>query len=554
MKRFYIFLTVFLLMSLNSAAQENPGENLSPSGSRFAENFRSAHSKISYKMQNSACSYTIRKQRSEDTALCSEAEVSVFGSSGISDGDFLVYQGSGNKDAGIYGCGVKDYGKYGILYGKAFYASGRHTGISWNTMRFPELYLPYLITDSTGGDSRFETYCAQGGYAQRHGSWHFGFDFSFYGEQSWRFTDPRVLTNVTFLRFQLSAGKVFGDGNALWVSTYYMRNKQYLHDRYWRPGEQQRFFVIYGFGLYDNKESVVSFGVSRMYYINNAGIALSYLSPQKRPFAAEVALNYDFKKMYTEESDIVQLYNTRNHFVNPDFSVSYCYGKWLLRLSSVSKILLRKGYENILERYMTDVANSTYDYRKIAEEQNYKYSEIQSQNSLRAEYSAGKRHTAGVETAATLYRRTEKNIKYHYNVENLNITPAVKADYKSVSRSGRYGFTAGILYCQQIAQKHSYDVEIINSAIPHVDFQTCFAPYAYFASEFGVVAGELSYQYNFTKLSPGLRLCGFWLSGNHVSGVQYDKTVGYNSVCPMISTFADSHNEKWLNASLFVKF
>lgn len=150
--------------------------------------------------------------------------------------------------------------------------------------------------------------------------------------------------------------------------------------------------------------------------------------------------------------------------------------------------------------------------------------------------------------------RTKREWSNHYNVENLNITPAVKADYKSVSRSGRHGFTAGILYCQQIAQKHSYDVEIINSAIPHVDFQTCFAPYAYFASEFGVVAGELSYQYNFTKLSPGLRLCGFWLSGNRVSGVQYDKTVGYNSVCPMISTFADSHNEKWLNASLFVKF
>lgn len=553
MKRLYIFLTSLLTVA-SAFAQQNPGATLSPSGGRYADIYESAHHKIYAQMQETACFHTIQKQRRADTSSCSTAEVSVFGSAGELDGDFLVYQGNGSRDAGVYGYGVKDYDKYGILYSKAFYASGNHTGISWNAMRFPELYLPYIITDSTGGDSKYETYCAQGGYARRYENWHFGFDFSFYGEQAWRLTDPRSLNNVTFLTFQLSAGKFFDNGNSLWLNTYYTRNKQYLHDRYWRPGEQQRFFVIYGFGLYDNKESVVAFGVSRMYYINNTGVKLSYLSPENRALKSAVSLGYDFKKMYTEESDIVKLYNTRNHSITPEFSVSFIQGKWLLRLSSLSEILMRKGYENILERYMTDVANSTYDYRKIAEEQNYKFSEIKSQNSLRVEYSAANNHKIGVEAGANVYRRIEKNVKYHYDVENLNITPTIKTDYKVDSRSGKHSFSAGILYGRQCAIKHNYDVEIRNTAIPHVDFQTCFAPYAYFAAEFGIVAGEMSYQYNFTKFSVGLRLCGFISSGSRIDDAKYDKSIGYNSVCPMIAPAFGTHDEKWINASLFIKF
>ena len=203
---------------------------------------------------------------------------------------------------------------------------------------------------------------------------------------------------------------------------------------------------------------------------------------------------------------------------------------------------------------MTDVANSTYDYRKIAEEQNYKFSEIKSQNSLRVEYSAASNHKFGIEAGANVYRRNEKNVKYHYDVENLNITPTVKTDYKADSHSGKHTFSAGILYGRQCAIKHNYDVEIRNTAIPHVDFQTCFAPYAYFAAEFGIVAGEMSYQYNFTKFSVGLRLCGFFSSGSRIDDAKYDKSIGYNSVCPMIDPAFGTHDKKWINASLFIKF
>ena len=192
------------------------------------------------KLSQTASFYTVNKQYLNDTSDCSSAEIVASYRNGKTDGDFLVYQGKSHYESRISGSGVKDYGKYGVLNGKCFYANGKDRGISWNAMRYPELYLPYIITDSTGGDSSFETYCAQGGYAKKSGNWHFGFDFSFLGEQAYRLTDPRVLNNTTFLTFKLSSGKVYNNGNALMISGYYMRNKQYLHDRYWRPGEQQK--------------------------------------------------------------------------------------------------------------------------------------------------------------------------------------------------------------------------------------------------------------------------------------------------------------------------
>lgn len=554
MRHLSIFTIIFATFATVVSAQDNPGLQLSPSSERFSQFYTPSDERLDATLRQSASYYSIKKQHASDTADCSTAKVSVFYSTGEIDGDFLVYQGNSSYDIGIEGHGAKDYGKFGILSGKAFYASGCHRGVSWNAMRFPELYLPYIITDSTGGNSKFETYCAQGGYANRFGNWHFGFDFSFYGEQAWRLTDPRVLNNTTFLKFKLSAGHIFENGNALWLSTYYMRNKQYEHDRYWRPGEQQRFFVLYGFGLYDNKESVVAFGVSRMYYINNTGVEICYLSPKWKRLTVNASINYDYKKMYTEESDITKLYNTRNHSLNPSLKVSYNAESWQLQLFSFSQILMQKGYENILERYMTDVANSTYDYRKIAEEQNYKFHNILSRNSLRFQLNITSHSTVGIEAGALLTDRLEQNTKYHYKVVNLNIMPTAKADITVQTQNGKHNFTFEIQYGHQKSVKHNYDVEIKNSSIPHVDFQTCFAPFAYYAAEFDMTASQLRYQYNFAKFSIGITASGFVINGERIEGSSYTKTIGYNSVCPMIDPIDDNHNEKWFNTSIFVTF
>lgn len=557
MKRYILLILTFLSVVARSQniTTIHTSNDLSPSANRFAESFLSLEDRLHSVLEQTSCFYSVQKLRGGADTADAKAVVSTWYSSGNSDGDFLPYEGNGSYDAGVQGFGVMDYGDYGILHGKAFYGMGEHRGISWNAMRFPELYMPYIITDSTGGDSRFETYCAEGGYSNVKGRILWSADFSFRGEQAYRLTDPRVLNNVTFLTFKSGLGYLFDNGSVLSADVYYVRNKQYEHDRYWRPGEQQRFFVLYGFGLYNNKQSIVAFGVSRMYYVNNPGCDITYVSPKGGKMSLEANLTYDFKYMYTEESSIVKLFNSRTHTINPTFCLTYTpIARFRTKLYGFNSLLYRSGVENITERYVTDVATSSYDYRKIAEEHNYYFMTLNSHTALSFEFDVTQQLQCGFQSGVSIYKRHEQNTKYDYNVENLNIMPHIGLKCKVLSRNKRHEFDMQLQYSRQKALKNSYDVEIQNTTIPHLDFQTCFAPYAYYSSETNGLYGQLTYAYHLKKFAAGIAMRGFYVTGQRVADAEYAKTIGYNSICSMISPFADVHNETWFNLATFILF
>lgn len=555
MKNLVIFSLLYLIPifgKTQSDAAMHTGNDFSPSESRYREQFFSPDYRRRHILEQSVCYFAVQRQQELDS---SAAMVSTFYSAGETNGDFLPYEGSGSYDVGIKGLGRKDYGKYGILHGKTYYATGKHREISWNAMRFPELYLPYIITDSTGGDSRFETYFAEGGYTNMVGRVLLGADFSFRGEQAYRLTDPRLLNNTTFLTFKAGVGYLFETGGSVSFDAYYTRNKQYEHNRYWRPGEQQRFFVLHGFGLYNNKQSVVAFGVSRMYYINNGGFSFSYLSSERKEVSLIMNVNYDFKYMYTEESSIVNLYESYTHTLSPMFCLDYRQeGLFSAQMFSFNTVVIRRGCENIMERYVTDVANSIYDYRKIAEEKNYCFRSLQSHTGVKANLKIAGRNKAGVLAGISLFERREENSKYKYFVENLNFTQNIAFDFKFLSHNNRHEVDVMLQYSKQIPHKNFYDVEIQNNSIQHLDFQTCFAPYAYYAAETDGLYCELLYTRKLKNISTGIVVRGFYVAGKRTEDAEYGKTIGYNSICSMISPQADVHNESWLGFATFVIF
>lgn len=474
-------------------------------------------------------------------------------SAGKMEGDFLPYEGNGSYDWRLYGHGSHSYGKAGTLSGTVAYARGKHRNIGWNTMRYPDLYWPFVLTDSTGGNSQFETYDIQGQYGVDLGAICLGASAQFRGEQAHRMTDPRLLNNTTFLQFGLDFGYVTPQGQQLMLGGGYLRNKQYESNRYWRPGEQQRFFVLHGFGLYDNKESGVFMGIERMYYMNGFLADLSYTSPQQKKVCATVNLGYQRNKLTVEEDAHYDLYASATSTFSPQLHLRWQCGKAVsFHLLSDNVLTKRLGYERVFERYMTNTATSSYDYRQIAEYQNYRLVTQQGANALRAELDFGKSGEFGFQGGINFFHRNEKNTFYGYEVDNLNLIPYGRIDYKLKRR--RFELEADLQSGYQSARNYTYDVEITASSIDHLDFQTCFAPYAYYASNFAQTVAELSYTYFLRKCGIGAKVKYMTINGERTKTVEFDKPVGYYANCPTIKTTPDKHNEQWFNVATFIVF
>lgn len=472
---------------------------------------------------------------------------------GKTDGDFIPYEGKSNEDWRLFGHGCHNFGKHGTLYGTIQYARGTHKEISWSAMRFPELYWPYTLTDSTGGDSKYEYYGIEGGYGVNLGKVYFGVIAQFDGELAYRMTDPRLKNNTTFLQLGFDAGYISPKGQRLMAEAKYLRNKEHESDSYWRPGEQQRFFTLYGFGLYDNKRSSVSMGRSRMYYVNGLKSHFSYASPTDKTVCTTINIGLNINKMNAEDSDFTSPYASKTTTFSPQIEF-----KWKINenntisLFSDNHLEKRLGYERVFEKYITNTATSSYDYRQIAENQYYTLLTRQGLNALRYSVSLGKHHILGIQYGIGYFYRSEKNSFYDFSVANKNMINIPRFDYKLSTK--KHELSAGINWGHQKVKHHEYNVDIKTSSIQHLDFQTCFAPYAYYASEYDILAADLTYIYYFKKLGIGIRLKYMNISGNRLDDVEYTKEIGFNSICPMISPQSDIHNEQWINVSIFVLF
>lgn len=511
---------------------------------------------IQEKLKENISYYSLSKQkRGLDSTSLSSAHISTAYSANRHEGDFICPSGKSAYEWNLSGWGIQDLGSYGMLVGFAQYARGKVRDISWSAMRYPELYLPYAITDSTGGDSQFETYKILGGYAIKLKNWHVGADVFFCGDQAYRLTDPRSLNNTTFFSFGLGSSYIFRNQNSISLHAKYMRNKQFEHNRYWRPGEQQRFFVLYGFGLYDTKESIVAFGVQRMYYIHDFDFQLFYQSSLKKKAKATVGLNYDYNYLYTEESDYINLYECNTTQIAPFIALAYDLSESVsFKFFNDTKLLHKKGSENIFERVVTDVANSIYDYQKIAQESNYRLSTTDLNFRVQADWKINKKNSTALQIGTFFFDRKEKNVKYDFSIKNTNIIPFIRASY--THSYGKRGNEISI--CGQIGKqfslKHHYDVDIKTSSIEHLDFQTAFAPYAYYAAEFKKWAISLCHIYKLNKCGIGLKINILREKGERLDDVEYTKSIGFNSVCPMISPQQDVHNKWYGMTSLFVTF
>ena len=221
------WLTTIHLQAQTSLLGDRLRDTFSPSEKRYDTQSMDMETRKLRQTYANPAFYDIARSDSSFQTGCYRSMISASYSNGRVEGDFLPYEGNAFTDFRLTGFGQYSIPSAGTLFGKVQYARGRHKNIGWNAMRHPELYLPYIATDSIGGDFHFEDYHVEGGYAFSLGNWHLGATGFFRGEQAYRKTDPRALNNTTWLNVGIGAARSFG-GHLLMLNGSFGRDKQHM--------------------------------------------------------------------------------------------------------------------------------------------------------------------------------------------------------------------------------------------------------------------------------------------------------------------------------------
>ncbi len=557
MRRFYLLCLFTLVLCNGSQSQttmpiDKVHYELSPSETRHTNIHADMNSRLFQQKYLNPAFYDMSSR--DSTHAFQRYRSSVYSVVGVGklNGDFLPVEGNKFSDFRIAAIGEHRHKRGGTLFGFAQYSRGKHENIGWSATRYPQLYQPYLSTDSTGGHFNYEDYRVEGGYSFRLKDWSLGIGIKFHGEQAWRSSDPRTLNNTTWFRTSVGIGRTLGSHHIM-LRGGYGRNKQHLSSRYWRPGQQDRYFVTYGFGLYDIRNSTVTFGYSRMYYINEFTAGLDYSSPQSSPLQLNAGIGIQYNDMKAEESSIQELYRSRTLSVKPQLRLDYRPAKqFSLSLHAEAQMERRKGYENIYDEYLIDKYNNVYDFRHIDTQQNYLLTLSQALVQLKAGYRLNPIHDIAVTAGIMLNSREEKYSAKDFFVRNKSMFPHCRLDY--TLNLGKVEWNMGILYGRQLRINNHYEVEMQNKKIEYLDFQHAFTPYAFYNSTYSTAAFKTTCAVHFKSYALGASLNLMLTYGQRDESAVYENKIGFPSSAPRISATPDKHNEQWSNMTLFFIF
>lgn len=462
------------------------------------------------------------------------------------EGEYLPYLGNDFRDYQINTSLVHTLKDKGSFLGAARYARGRHLNYQWNAIRHAELYLPYIVADSTGGDYDYEDYYFYGGYAWGKNNLYYGLEGSYRGEIACRKTDPRCANTTSWLT--LGGSMSVKTGNNLYgLGLSYLYNRQHLALRNWRPNQQDRFYLVYGLGFFDIQNSPISFGINRMYYLNGAEAKLFYKKNELGK-ALLLALDYDFYKIKAEESDWKNLFSSNTHALNGRFNYSQSKGDFQFEVSLSSSNTFRMGLENIYESYLPDPNYpNIYDYRIVSTRNRYRYVLSENMAQFQLRHPVGHHSKLGYSAGCAEQHRSERYTDPYQQLNTDALVPMLGVEYQYAHKQNRLELKALAMY--RVLVDNNYAVTPIGLM---TDYQHAFAPYAYYCFE--GIGGKAALQLSRSIReigTVGLILDVLAHSGSRPYEVQYEGVPSVQSDILSTPQAPEKKLEFWTKASLF---
>ncbi len=485
-----------------------------------------------------------------DSTINSKSYIRTSTSASKLGGDYHTFEGNHSTNTTFDGYGSVTLKNSGTLFGSAQFQNGKDRSIGWNGIRHFEDYSPYISTDSIGGDYTYSLYGVKGGYSFSSNKFHYGVQASFAGEQAHRMTDPRAKNTTSWLNIDLGAGVVLPKSK-LFVNIGYERNKQHMTMSNWRPGQQDRYFIAYGFGRYDAKESRVGFGMSRMYYINGINSDIYYSFAPSQTISLTIGSEIDYHNLRTEESSIRDLYFAKTTHLRPNIELKIDRSTdWVLY--GELDYTTRSGSENIFTQVLVDEVNHVYDFKLIDTQTNYSMNNyewlVQAKSLIPLSTNSELSLLVGSYGAELSQSYTTDDMQ----ITNRWVEPHAGIGYKHTYRHSSLDIS--LIYSRKICGDGVYNVVPISQKVEDIEFQHAFMPYAFYSNNYNGIKLKATYVYELRNdLSLGIRAEAMWRDGNRSDDVSFDKEIGfYNPVAPAISISPDIYNEKWAKLSLFL--
>ena len=557
-----IFKTIALLIiafTYNNTLQsqsllkyKDDGNDLSPSETRFNNyDFNTENRMFRTLFYNPAMEHII----SSDSLFQTNERRNYVGvnySAAALPHDFLILEGNDFNNYSLNAFGVINPKDFGTLYGSIEYARGMDKNIGWNAIRYYDIFSPFITTDSVGGDSSWEMYSLSGGYGFNINRWTLGAEFSYKGEQAYRLTDPRIINTTSWVNLDFGVSYRFSNSIMMFNSGY-ERMKQYQTERYWMPGLQERFFQTYGFGMYNDKYSRVSFGYSRMAYVQEFSLGAAYILDFDKDSRISASVRYYRSWLKTEESSIINLYKSKTNYFIPTIEYKIQKGGFNLLAMTEANIRLRTGYENIYDQVLIDPSNNIYDNRLISTRQNYNARNIEALLQIKPSYEFSTKHELSLVAGSYFFQREEEYKSKTHHLLNQWVEPHLGLGYEL--KASRSEFNFSMLLSKKITTDKIYKVNLTSTdEIEYLDFQHAFNPFAFYANNYNAFRINAAYIQDFKPFAVGLKAEFMLCDGNRLDDVIYDKTIGYNNSVQMVSKTPDAYIEKFGKITLFVMF
>ncbi|MFA8434688.1 MAG: DUF6850 family outer membrane beta-barrel protein [Marinifilaceae bacterium] len=163
-----------------------------------------------------------------------------------------------------------------VYYGAALYDFSTKENVNWNTASDYNLFAPYVMADTVGGESKKETYMFKGGYATKAGRFLLGIDGFYKASLEYRNVDPRPQNTTS--DFRLSGGFLFSirQNQNIGFKLAFRQYKQSNKVKSYRKDSFYKMFYMRGFGVSEKKFSSVCKSESNYYDLKEYRLQFDY--------------------------------------------------------------------------------------------------------------------------------------------------------------------------------------------------------------------------------------------------------------------------------------